>query len=451
MDSFFYRNLKRQYPLVQSAKGVWVNDANGRQYLDGCSGAIVANLGHGLPEINAAVAEQMSRVAFAHTSQFVSEPALRLAEQLIAMAPAAFQNGGRVYFASGGSEAVETALKMARGYFFEQGQVSRQYFISRWNSYHGSTFGAMSVTGHPARRRPYLHMLKDQPHIGPAYPYRCACGVAGSCQSEACGQRAALELESLILKLGAENVAAFIAEPVVGAALGSACAWPGYWTQIRAICDRYNVLLIADEVMSGLGRCGANFALDLYGVEPDLIVVGKGLAAGYLPLSAVVASSRVVSAYENGSGVFEHGFTYSGHPASCAAGSAALAYLTEHKLVHAVAAGEKRLFAGLRRLEKFDIVGDVRGQGYLAGIELVQDKRSKKPFPAALKVWQQVMQAALDEGLLVYPGSGFLDGLQGDHVMVAPPFVISEAEMEDLFNRLERALAAVMKNVTAMT
>jgi adenosylmethionine-8-amino-7-oxononanoate aminotransferase len=448
-SSFFARNLKRSYPMVESASGVWITDTTGRQFLDGCSGAVVANLGHGVVEIAEAVKSQLDKVAFAHTSQFISQPGLQLAERLIGLAPSNFHEGGRAYFVSGGSEAVETALKMARSFFLERDKTtSKHLVVSRWNSYHGGTFGAMQVTGHPARRKPYLPMLKDQPHISPAYPYRCPCQSTSTCTSERCGRQIADELESAILHYGAENVLAFIAEPVVGAALGAVSAHPGYWTRIEEICRTHDVLFIADEVMTGLGRCGANFAVDLFDVQPDIIVAGKGLAAGYMPLAAVLASKRIVDAFLAGSGVFEHGFTYSGHPLSCAAGLAAVDMLVGKRLVAEVAGRSADFHLRLKALQdRFEIVGDARSVGFLGALELVQNRAGKTPFAPAQMIHRKLADAALEQGLLIYPGTGFVADRAGDHVMVAPPFNITNNEMDTLFERLDAALNAVSKQI----
>lgn len=447
MSSFFFRNLKRSYPTVSTGSGVWVRDTAGNTYLDASSGAIVANLGHGVEEINQAICAQLSQIAFAHTSQFVSQAGLDLAARIGALAPPVFRRGARVYFTSGGSESVETALKMARAYFVELGQDSRATVISRRSSYHGSTAGALAATGHPARRKPYLPLLKEQPHISPAYSYRCRCGAAGSCESAACTLALADELEQAILAAGPERVMAFIAEPIVGAALGAAVPGPLYWPRVREICTRYGVLLIADEVMTGLGRTGANFGVDLWGVEPDIIALGKGLAAGYLPLGAVLAAGHVVAAFESNSGVFEHGFTYSGHPAACAAGLAATTILTREGLVQKVSAQEREFFARLNELRRFDVVGDVRGRGFMAGIELVKDRDTKEPHPAAMRISQLVARESAARGLLIYPGSGSIDGHNGDHVMIAPPFTITDAEMDELFLRLGQTLEIVTASV----
>lgn len=434
MSSFFARNLKRSYPTIASARGSWLHNSAGQRYLDGCSGAVSANLGHCLPEINEAIEKQLRMVAFAHTSQFLSEPGLELAERLLDLAPKSFK-GGKVYFSCGGSEAVETAMKLARSYWFEQNKsTQRKFFISRKNSYHGSTFGALSITGHPARRIPYEDLLLDHPKIGPSYPFR---------QPELSGEECANELAQCIERVGPENVIAFIAEPVVGAALGAVTPHEGYWKRIRDICDQYNILLIADEVMTGLGRCGTNFALDRWQVAPDIIVVGKGVAAGYIPLSAVIASPRVVAPFlaEKSSGAFEHGFTYSGHPLACAAGLAVAQYMQKHNIVKTVAVREEKFFARLNQVRKYEFVGDVRGCGFLAGIELVANRQTKEPFASSAKVHRVVADAALDAGLLVYPGAAFLPDGRGDHIMVAPPLNISEEDLDILFDSLDQVFA----------
>ena len=440
MSAFFPRNFNKKYPLIQSAKGVWITDTDGKVYLDGCSGAVVANLGFGIKEITAAISEQVCRAPFAHTSQFISQPALDLADKLVELAPPNFRNGGRVYFSSGGSEAVETALKMARGYFIESNEPERHIVISRWPGYHGATIGALSATGHLARRKPYLPVLKPPALIHTDFRYRCLCGFGpGPCTDEKCSIARADELEEAINLHGPKNVMAFIGEPIVGAALGAAVPGDSYWKRIREICTKYGILLIADEVMTGLGRTGKNFAMQHWNVEPDILVVGKGVAAGYQPLSAVIASKTVAAVFQNGSGVFEHGFTYSGHPTSCAAGLAAIEYLNSHDLVAHVAQQESNFFERLNTLRKWNFVGDVRGRGYLAGIELVSDRETKAPFPVSFKAHKILGELANEAGLLVYPGAGFIDGAKGDHIMVAPPFVINDDEMDELFKRLESA------------
>lgn len=444
MSEFFFRNLKKNYPTVASAKGVRITDTDGKTYLDACSGAIVANLGHGLPEINEAINNQLQKVAFAHTSQFVSEAGLELAKKIVELTPAGFRKGARAYFMSGGSEAVETAIKMARSYFVHRGESQRSICFSRWQSYHGSTFGALSATGHPARRKPYVPMLRSSSHISADYRYRCMCGFGtGSCAKDECSIARADELEAAIVFAGPENVMAFIAEPIVGATLGAAVPGMAYFPRIREICDKYGILLIADEVMTGLGRTGTTFGMNHFDVEPDIIALGKGMAAGYQPLAAVLASGRVVRAFEDSSGVFEHGFTYSAHPVSCAAGLAAIDYVQKHDLITKVAERESVFFKQATELLKTGIIGDIRGKGFMMGLELVKNIDTKEPFPAEVRVSQLVAQEAMKNGLLVYPGSGFIDGVNGDHIMIAPPFTVTDDEMSEMFELLERALTSV--------
>lgn len=448
MSEFFFRNLKKTYPTVASAKGVRITDTQGKTYLDACSGAVVANLGHGVAEINEAINDQLKKVAFAHTTQFVSEAGLSLAKKVVELTPPAFRTGARAYFMSGGSEAVETAIKMARSYFVHRGENQRTICFSRWQSYHGSTFGALSATGHPARRKPYVPLLRAPSHISADYRYRCKCGFSpGPCLNEECSISVADELESAIIFSGPENVMAFIAEPVVGATLGAAVPGRAYFSRIRDICNKYGILLIADEVMTGLGRTGAAFGMNHFGVEPDIIALGKGMAAGYQPLAAVLGSGRVVKAFEESSGVFEHGFTYSAHPVSCAAGLAAVDYVLKHDLIERVAARESAFFQRAEVLLSSGIVGDIRGKGFMMGIEFVKNFDSKEPFAADLRISQIVSQEAMKNGLLVYPGSGFIDGVNGDHIMVAPPFTTTDDEISELFEILSRVLMTVAKHV----
>lgn len=449
MTGFFYRNLKRDYPVIATGRGVWLKDVEGQEYLDGCSGAVVSNIGHGVEQVQTAINEQLSQIAFAHTSQFVSQAALSLAKKLIDLAPPNFAKG-RTYFVSGGSEAVETAIKMARGYFVEQGEEARHVVLSRWNSYHGSTMGALSATGHPARRKPYLPLLSADAHIGPAYPYRCPCGAPGVCGSEQCSLSAANELEERILSIGPSRVMAFIAEPVVGAALGAAVPGRAYWPRIREICTKYGVLLISDEVMTGLGRVGKPFGCDLWNVQPDIIALGKGLSAGYLPLGAVLASSSVAAAFENGSGIFEHGFTYSGHPVACKAGLAVIEYMQEQRLLDGCGRRESFFFSILKQLQQFEIVGDVRGSGFLAGVELVENRLTKQPFDPAFKLSQRIASQARAEGLLIYPGTGSVGGFSGDHFIVAPPFTSSDDELVELGSRLVQAMKKVASGINVI-
>ena len=439
----FPRNLKLRYPVAVRAEGIWIHDSGGRKYLDGCGGAVVCSIGHGVPEIAEVMTGQAKRLAFAHSSQFITQETMGLADRIAALAPGDMKKTGRVYLVSGGSEAIETALKLTRQYHVETGHPGKSKTIARWQSYHGSTMGALSVTGNVARRELYAPMFAPMPHIPPCYCYRCPYGLTYPSCDIACID----ELETAIHQEGPESVAAFIAEPIVGATLGAVPAVDGYWQRARDICTRHGVLLIADEVMTGVGRTGKNFAVDHWGVVPDMIVAGKGLSGGYAPLGAVIARGFIPEALENGRGYFEHGFTYSANPLSAAVGSAVLDYVQKNRLIARAARMGKVLGGMLEDLRRHRIVGDVRGLGMMWGIELVKDRKSREPFPPALKVSRRLYDLCLDEGLLIYPGSGTREGQDGDHFIVAPPFTITRAEMDDLVARLTRALARLEKSL----
>jgi adenosylmethionine-8-amino-7-oxononanoate aminotransferase len=391
------------------------------------------------------VAEVMTRqartLAFAHSSQFITRQTIDLADRIAALAPGDMRKTGRVYLVSGGSEAVETAIKLARQYHLDAGRPGKYKVIARWQSYHGSTLGALAVTGNVARRDPYAPLLNPQPHIPPCYCYRCPFGLT----LPRCGIACVEELESAILQEGPGTVAAFIAEPVVGATLGAVPAADGYWKRAREICNRHDVLLIADEVMTGVGRTGRNFAVDHWGVVPDMIVTGKGLSGGYAPLGAVVARGFIAETIAKGRGFFEHGFTYSANPLSAAIGAAVLDYVARHRLIRRAARMGRLLGKKLARLRRHPVIGDVRGLGMLWGLELVRNRRTKEPFPPALKASRRLYEACLAEGLLLYPGSGTREGHDGDHAIVAPPFTITAPEMDDLVERLERGLRRVRR------
>ncbi len=433
----FPRNLRTDYPVAVSAEGIWIRDGAGRTYLDGSSGAVVCSIGHGVKEVAAVMTAQAGRLAFAHSSQFVTRETLGLAERVAALCPGDLGTSGRVYLVSGGSEAVETAIKLARQYHVETGHPGKSKIVSRWQSYHGSTLGALAATGNVARRELYAPLLPATPHIPPCYCYRCPYGLTFPSCSIACVE----DLEAAIHQEGPETVAAFIAEPVVGATLGAVPAVEGYWARAREICTRHNILLIADEVMTGVGRTGRNFAVDHWSVVPDMIVTGKGLSGGYTPLGAVIARGFIADALRDGRGYFEHGFTYSANPLSAAIGSAVLDYIAKHKLIARAARLGRRLGEKLDALRRHTIVGDVRGLGMMWSLEFVKDRASREPFPPALKVSRRLLEACLEEGLLIYPGSGTREGQDGDHAIIAPPFTITPAEMDDLVARLDRGLA----------
>ena len=444
-EHLFTRSLVAKYPVAVRAEGVWVEDSTGRRYLDACSGAVVCSIGHGVKEVADVMGAQARRLAFAHSSQFVTEETMELSRRIAALAPGDMKKTGRVYLVSGGSEAVETAIKLARQYHVECGRPSKHKVVTRWQSYHGSTIGALAATGNVARRSVYTPLLAATPHIAPCYCYRCPYDLT----FPKCGIECVDDLERTIRQEGPETVAAFMAEPVVGATLGAVPAVEGYWKRAREICDRYDILLIADEVMTGVGRTGKNFAVDHDKVVPDLIVTGKGLSAGYTPLGAVIARGFIADALRRGRGYFEHGFTYSANPLSAAIGNAVLGYIETHGLVARAARMGKILGERLASLKRHPFVGDVRGRGLLWGVELVQSRATKEPFPPPLKASRRLYDACLEEGLLIYPGSGTREGQDGDHFIVAPPFTVTRQEIDILKERLDRALTATGRALRA--
>ena len=405
-------------------------DSEGNRYVDLAGCAAVNFIGHGVPEISAAMAEQAAKVEFVHTSQFTTPVAEEYAEELLAFAGEHF-HGGAVYFTCGGSESIETALKLARQYQVEIGQSRRHQILSRQQSYHGSTLGALSVSGNKRRREIYLPMVKEFAHAGMPYCYRCAFDCTDGCRN--CGQQYAAELERAIEAANGE-AAAFIFEPVSGATLGAVVPPPGYLQAVGEICRRLGVVLIADEVMTGMGRTGRNFAVEHWDVKPDILVTAKGLSSGYAPLGAVIASQKVVDAIAFGSGAFLHGFTYNAHPISLAAGRAVLRHLRKHNLVEAADSNRSGTPAShfeqaLESLRDQGTVGDVRGIGLLRAVEFVADKPTKRPFPSEHNFAGRVATAARKRGLLVYPMQGSVDGISGDHLLLAPPAVITQEQI----------------------
>jgi adenosylmethionine-8-amino-7-oxononanoate aminotransferase len=424
-------------PRVVRGEGVWLWDDAGRRYLDAIGGIHVNSIGHGVAEVAEAIARQASQVAYAFNMHFTTDAQVELAERVVELAPPGM---ARVHFVSGGSEATEVALQVARQYHLARGQPTRWRAIGRWHSYHGSTVGAMSVTGHLGRRRDYAPYLLDFPPIAPPCGAGCRLGRADRAACLACADELAVTIE----REGPDTIAAFFAEPVVGTTAGALVPPPGYYERIREICDRYDVLFVADEVITGFGRTGRNFGIDHWRTTPDLLTSAKGLSSGYAPIGAVVVHERVAAELARGrpDGYFL-GYTFSGNPVSCAAALAVQDYLTRHRLIERCAAVGPRLAARLAALgERFASVGEVRGLGLLLGIELVRDRATRAPFPRAERVQERVVAAALERGLAIVGGTGRGDGADGDHLLVTPPFVISEAECDDLVARLAEALAA---------
>jgi adenosylmethionine-8-amino-7-oxononanoate aminotransferase len=438
MSHVFHRHLRQTYPVAVAGDGPYLVDAAGKRYLDGSGGAAVSCLGHGHPAIVAAVREQVGRLEYAHTSFLSSAPAEALADDLVAHAPEGLAS---VYFVSGGSEGVEAALKMAVQYHAECGRPGKNRLIARWQSYHGNTLGALSAGGNRWRRAQFPSLLlEDIAHIEECYAYR---GQRAGETPEQYGQRMAQALEDEIQRMGPDTVAAFIAEPVVGATMGAVTAAPGYFRRIREICDRHGVLLILDEVMCGMGRTGTLHACEQEGVVPDLLVVAKGLGAGYQPIGAVLVQGRIVRALREGSGFFQHGHTYLGHPVACAA---ALAVQREIRPLLPQVRSHGEVLHGLlqQRLGAHPNVGDLRGRGLFRAIELVGDRASKAPLPPAQKVHARIKAAAFERGLLCYPMGGTVDGQQGDHVLLAPPFTCTVSHLEELVDKLGAAIEAVL-------
>jgi adenosylmethionine-8-amino-7-oxononanoate aminotransferase len=439
MSHILHRQLRGALPLAAGGHGVYVTDNAGREYIDASGGAAVSCLGHAHPDVLAAMHAQIDRIAYAHTSFFSTGVAEELADRLVAQAPAGMSH---VYLVSGGSEAMEAALKLARQYFVEIGQPQRSHFIARRQSYHGNTLGALAVGGNEWRRRQFAPLLIDVTHVAPCYEYR---GRAPTESAEEYGARLAQEFEAAVHELGPDKVIAFCAETVGGATAGAVPPVPGYFRRIREICDRYGILFIADEVMCGMGRTGTLHAVEQEGVVPDLLAVAKGLGGGYQPIGAVLMQQKIVEAIAGGSGFFQHGHTYIGHPVACAAALAVQKVIERDHLLSAV----QRQGAHFKSLLEAQFgahpnVGDIRGRGLLLGLELVEDRDSKRPFDPALRLYARVKAEAMARGLMVYPMGGTIDGNSGDHVLLAPPFIVSDDELAAITGRVAAALDAAL-------
>jgi len=439
MSRIFHRNIKAKLPMVVAGDGVYLIDSEGKRYIDASGGAAVSCLGHNDADVIRAVQDQASGMAFAHTRFFTSQAAEDLAETLIDGAPDGI---GWVYFCSGGSEAIETAIKMARQYFTLIGEPKRYKYIARDRSYHGNTLGALSIGGNRGRRQPYLPLLMEAHHISPCYAYREQ--KPGESEEEY-GIRAAVELEEKILELGAETVAAFFAETVVGSSLGAVPAVTGYFKKIREICDKYGVLLVLDEVMSGMGRTGTMHACEQEGISPDIMCIAKGLGGGYQPIGATLVSEKIYGAFRDGPGAFSHGHTYLGHPTACAAALAVQRAIRSRNLLDNVVTQGAALSAALvERFGNHHHVGDIRGRGLFYGVELVADRATKEPFDPAMKINARLKDEAMDRGLVCYPDGGTVDGVRGDHVLLAPPYIIDQSGIDEIVEKLGAAIDAAI-------
>ncbi|RQZ50839.1 aspartate aminotransferase family protein [Burkholderia cepacia] len=444
MTTVFHRAPRATLPVAVAGDGIEIIDSTGKRYIDACGGAAVSCLGHSNQRVIDAIKRQAQQLAYAHTSFFTTDVAEELADRLVEAAPAGLEH---VYFVSGGSEAVEAALKLARQYFVEKGEPQRRHFIARRQSYHGNTLGALAIGGNAWRREPFLPLLIEAHHVSPCFAYRDQ--LAGE-TDEAYAQRLADELEQKIVELGADNVAAFVAETVVGATAGAVPPVGTYLKKIRAVCDKYGVLLILDEIMSGMGRTGYLYACDEDGVAPDLLTIAKGLGAGYQPIGATLVSDRIYRTIVDGSGFFQHGHTYLGHATACAAALEVQRVIAEEKLLDNVKARGEQLRASLREhYGAHPHVGDVRGRGLFVGVELVRDRDTKATFDPALKLHAAVKREAMQRGLMVYPMGGTIDGVHGDHILVAPPFICTAQQIDAIVERLSGAIDAALASAGA--
>ena len=435
MSNVFPRQITAPPLRAVASNGCYIIDENGKRYFDGSGGAAVSCLGHGDHDVIKAIQDQSSKMAFAHTGFFSSDPAEELAELLVQHAPGELD---RVYFVSGGSEAVEAALKLARQFHIENGEPERRHMIARKQSYHGNTLGALAAGGNKWRRNQFEPILIDVSHIASCYEYVDKTKQENSFEY---GQRVAQELEDEILRLGSDTVMAFIVEPVVGATMGAVPAVPGYFKRVREICNKYGVLLILDEVMCGMGRTGHLFASEVDDISPDILCIAKGLGAGYQPIGAMLCSKNIYDTIGNGSGFFQHGHTYIGHPVACAAGLAVLRAILDRNLLKSVKHRSDQLFDALKiQLGAHPNIGDIRGRGLFIGLELVKDRITKKPFDPSLKVAANIKRKAFEAGLICYPMGGTRDGKWGDHILLAPPFIINESQITELVEKVTISL-----------
>ncbi|MFL9865330.1 aspartate aminotransferase family protein [Paraburkholderia fungorum] len=442
MSTVFHRSPKQSLPAAVAGDGIEIIDSTGKRYIDASGGAAVSCLGHSNQRVIDAIKRQAQQLPYAHTSFFTTQVAEELAERLVASAPQGLEH---VYFVSGGSEAIEAALKLARQYFVEKGELQRRHFIARRQSYHGNTLGALAIGGNAWRREPFLPILIEAHHVSPCYAYR---EQRADETEEQFAQRLADELAQKILELGADTVAAFVAETVVGATAGAVPPVREYFRKIRAVCDRYGVLLILDEIMSGMGRTGYLYACEEDGVAPDLLTIAKGLGAGYQPIGATLVSDRIYQTIVGGSGFFQHGHTYIGHATACAAALEVQRVIADDRLLPNVLARGEQLRGRLREhYAQHPHIGDVRGRGLFVGVELVRDRATRTPFDAELKLHAAIRREAFSRGLMVYPMGGTVDGKIGDHVLLAPPFICTARDIDEIVSRLtdaiEGALAAI--------
>lgn len=433
--NYIPRNYRGNMRNAVRAEGIYIYDEDGKAYIDGCCGALISSLGHGNREIIRAITEQMEKMEFAHPSRWRNEAVETAAAEVASLTPGDLNY---IWFVSGGSEAIESAMKMARQYFVERDGKgsSKNIIMARWNSYHGSTLGTMALAGSMARRKTFTPMFRENPKIMSHYCYRCPYGL----KYPSCSVRCARMLEDTIQQIGPQYVAAFVAEPVVGSTVGALNPPEEYWPIVREICSRYDVLLIADEVMTGFGRTGQAFGVDNWNVVPDIIVSAKAMSGGYSPAGSMMVGEKIIQVLMEGSGHFEHGHTYNGNPVTGAAVTAAVRYIKDHDLIGNAKIQGCLLEEKLKELENNPIVGNIRGLGMMRGIEMVRDKQTREPFPPGMNAAGVVTEECMKNGLVVYPGKGMINGIAGDQFMVAPPLICSSSDIEEIAARLKRSL-----------
>lgn len=439
LDSYyFYRDWKKNLPIIEKGEGIYIFDKNGKRYIDGSGGPCVVSIGHGVKEVIEAIKNQLDKICYPYVGHFSSDAQIELAQRVLDLSPPTMS---KVAFYSGGSEANETALKVARQYHLEKGNSSKTIFITRWKSYHGATLGTLSMSGHVKRREDYIPYLHNFPHIYPPYCYRCDWGK----NYPDCGLECAYELEKIISLYGANHIAAFIAEPIIGNAAGAVVPPDEYWPIIRSICDKYDIVLVADEVITGFGRTGKNFAVDHWNIVPDIITSGKGICSGYNPLGAVVINEKIWDVFRKSKrSSFFTGYTYSGNPLTCSAGAAVLKYVKENNLVTRSEIMGSFLFEKAETLADLNFVGDVRGRGLLIGIEIVKDKTTKEPFKREDQIVENITSECFSKGLILMGGSGGANGTDGDHIVIAPPFTVTESEIEEIIEILANSISRVL-------
>lgn len=439
MTHVFHRQPKTSLEIAASGRGVELIDQHGKHYIDASGGAAVCCLGHGHPVVIDAIKRQLDSIAYVHSSFMTTQAAEDLADFLAAAAPGDLNH---VYYLSGGSEAIEASLKLARQYFVEIGQPARRHIIARRQSYHGNTLGALAIGGNAQRRAPFLPLLIPAHHVSPCYAYRYQ--QAGETE-EGYAARLADELEQKIQELGPDSVAAFVAETVVGATAGAVPPVKTYFQRVREICDRHGILLILDEVMSGMGRTGYRFACEQEGIVPDIVAIAKGLGAGYQPIGAMIASDRIYETIVGGSGFFQHGHTYMGHATACAAALAVQQVIDREGLLSNVLARGEQLRAELREaLVNHPLVGDIRGRGLFVGVEFVRDRETREPLPHAFQAHARIKAGAMRNGLMVYPSHGTADGTLGDHALIAPPFICTASDISEIVSRFAQTVHEVL-------